>query len=139
MFRAALAASAIALATALPFAPPAVGAGFAEPELPNLVAALLPSCVNITTTRYKAVKIEPGKAVTAQAAEPDEKRAYGSGFIVSPNGYVVTNKHVTVNGISYTVTLADGRRLPADLISEAVAYDIAVLKIRSNETWTPVK
>ena len=73
-----------------------------------------------------------------QEADFDKRRFYGSGFIVTSDGYVVTNKHVTRNGISYVVTFVDGRQFPADLVAQAVANDIAVLKIRSNETWTPV-
>ena len=51
--RVALASAALMLATALPTSPPAVAAGISDPGLPDLVAKLLPSCVNITTTRYK--------------------------------------------------------------------------------------
>ena len=103
------------------------------------MASLLPSCVNITTTRYQEVKIVDGKSVMVQHAKADKRRAYGSGFIIRADGYVLTNKHVTRNGISYSVTLADGRQFPADLVAQAVANDIAILRIRSNETWTPVK
>src|SRR4051812_45476748 len=49
--RAALVA-ALMLATGLPVAPDAAAAGIIDPALPDLVAKLLPSCVNITTTRY---------------------------------------------------------------------------------------
>jgi serine protease Do len=133
-----LVAGAIGLAS-LPMAPPAVAAGVADQQLPDLVAKLLQSCVNITTTRYKEVQNSQGKTVYVADAESNKKRAMGSGFIISPDGYVVTNKHVTLNGISYFVTLANGRQLPADLVAQASAADIAVLKIRSNETWTPVK
>lgn len=137
-FRTALAAVALTFAASLPAAP-AMAAGMADPGLANLVATLLPSCVNITTTRYKEVQIVNGKSVIVQDAEPDKKRFYGSGFIITTDGYVVTNKHVTRNGISYLVTFADGSQYPAELIAQAYATDIAVLKIRSDRTWTPVK
>jgi serine protease Do len=95
--------------------------------------------VNITTTRYKEVKQADGKLVMVQDAETNKRRSFGSGFIITADGYVITNKHVTRNGIHYAVTLHDGREFPADLIAEAFAFDIAVLKIRSNETWQPVR
>ncbi len=120
-------------------APPAAAAGIMDPQVAQLVATLLPSCVNITTTRYKELQIVQGKSVMVQDPSPDQQHWYGSGFIISPDGLVVTNKHVVRNAISYTVTFSDGRQLPADLVEEAVAFDIALLKIRSNETWTPVK
>jgi serine protease Do len=138
--RAALASAALVLATSLPTAPPAAAAGILDPGLPDLVAKLLPSCVNITTTRYREVQVPADKSVFTQTAMPDKKETFGSGFIVTTDGYVVTNKHVIRNGISYTVTFADGRVYPADFVAQAEAYDIGVLKIRStNETWPAVK
>jgi serine protease Do len=136
--RVALAAS-LVLSTALTTGPQAAAAGIADPQLPELVATLLPSCVNVITVRYKEIQIVQGKPVMVQDPSPDKQRFFGSGFIISPDGLVVTNKHVVRNGISYSVTFADGRQLPADLVEEAVAYDLAVLRIRSNEKWTPVK
>src|SRR6516225_5428753 len=137
--RAALASAALVLATALPTSPPTAAAGIIDPGLPDLVAKLLPSCVNITTTRYAEVQMPADKSVTTQTAIPDKKQFFGSGFIATADGYVITNKHVIRNGISYTVTFADCRQYPADFVAQADAYDIGVLKIRSsNETWPAV-
>ncbi len=136
--RAALLSAALTIMIGLPTAPPAAAAGQYDPDLTELVAKLLPSCVNITTTRYKEMPDGSGKTVMVQDAQSNKKHPMGSGFIVSSDGYVVTNKHVTIYGISYLVTFADGRTLPADLVAQAAAADIAVLKIRSKETFTPV-
>ena len=139
VLRAILLSAAVTLMTGLPAASPAVAAGLKDdPDLPNLVATLLPSVVNVTTTRYKDIQIPPNKSVMAQAAEPDKSLWFGSGFIVSTDGYVVTNKHVVHNGISFKVTLNDGTQLPADLISEAVCCDIAVIKIRAARPFPAV-
>jgi serine protease Do len=129
----------LVLLTSLPTAPQAAAAGIADPQLAELVATLLPSSVNVTTVRYKEIQIVQGKSVMVQDPSPDKQRFFGSGFIISPDGLVVTNKHVVRNGISYMVTFADGRQFPADLVQEAVAFDIGLLRIRSSETWTPVK
>jgi len=109
-------------------APPAVAAGIPDPRIAELVATLLPSCVNVTTTRYKEIQIVNGKSIMVQDPNPDKQRWYGSGFIISADGLVVTNKHVVRNGITYSVTFADGRQLPADLVEEAAAYDLACSK-----------
>ena len=53
----------------------------------------------------------------------------GSGFIVDPTGIILTNDHVIRNAEQITVTLADGRQLPAKLLASTRAYDVAVLKV----------
>jgi serine protease Do len=135
----ALLIAAAASTTVLTEVHPAAAAGLTDPGLPELVASLLPSVVNITTTRYKAVQVPRGAAVVEQTAVPDITIWFGSGFIVRPDGYVVTNKHVVHNGIDYWVTLSSGKRLPADLIAEATDFDIALIKIRTDEALPPVK
>ena len=57
----------------------------------------------------------------------------GSGFIVHPDGYVVTNHHVIDRARQITVELLDGRKLPADLISSDPEADLAILKIHSDK------
>ncbi|HEY6434153.1 MAG TPA: trypsin-like peptidase domain-containing protein [Acetobacteraceae bacterium] len=117
---------------------PAIAAGMIDPGLPNLVATLLPRVVNITTTRYKAIDIPPGQSVVAQAATPDQSIWYGSGFICTSDGYVVTNKHVVHNGVSFKVTMSDGSQYPASLIGEAACCDVAVIKITSARPFPAV-
>jgi serine protease Do len=139
ILRAILLSAAVALATGLPAVPRATAAGVEDPGLSDLVTTLLPSVVNITTTRYKNIQIPAADAVIAQAAEPDKSLWYGSGFILSTDGYVLTNKHVVHNGINFQVTVSDGAQYPADLIGEAMCCDIAILKIRENRPFVPVK
>src|SRR5580658_8606431 len=57
----------------------------------------------------------------------------GSGFIVNPDGYIVTNSHVIDRARQITVQLADGRTLPAELISADADADLAILKISATK------
>lgn len=58
----------------------------------------------------------------------------GSGFIVSEDGYVVTNKHVIVEeNADYTVITNDGTKYAAKVIASDALNDIAVLKIEAND------
>ncbi|HAO13932.1 MAG TPA: serine protease [Planktothrix sp. UBA8407] len=62
----------------------------------------------------------------------DTKKTNGSGAIISPDGLVLTNAHVVSGGGIVTVTLADGRKLEADVIAFGEpGLDLAVLKIRN--------
>jgi serine protease Do len=53
----------------------------------------------------------------------------GSGVIISPDGYIVTNNHVVENANDLTVILSDGAQLPAQLVSTDIFADLAVLKV----------
>jgi serine protease Do len=58
-------------------------------------------------------------------------KALGSGFIVDPSGYVVTNNHVVKNGTDIKVTLQDGTTLNAKVVGTDPVADIAVLKVEA--------
>ncbi len=53
----------------------------------------------------------------------------GSGFVVEPNGVVVTNKHVVSEGAEYTVLTDDGRKFQAEILTRDPLNDVAILKI----------
>lgn len=58
--------------------------------------------------------------------------ALGSGLIVEAKGLVVTNEHVVRDAEKITVTLADGRQLPAKLLGSSPIYDLAVLRVEGD-------
>lgn len=57
----------------------------------------------------------------------------GSGVIISPDGYIVTNNHVIANASNLEVTLNDNRIFPAKIIGTDPASDIALIKIDNSE------
>src|SRR5215469_17873953 len=69
-----------------------------------------------------------------------QRIALGSGFIIDPTGYVVTNNHVVQDASKVTVILQDNSRHPAKIVGRDPKTDLALLKIESKEplpyvTW----
>lgn len=61
-----------------------------------------------------------------------EVKGLGSGFIISSDGYIVTNDHVAGNATQITVTLTDGRQFDARIVGTDNASDICLIKIDDN-------
>ena len=78
---------------------------------------------------------QPGQP--GQQAQPDVPRGplrpygLGSGFIVSPDGYIVTNAHVVENAEEITVRLNDKREFKAKVIGSDTRSDVAVIKVEA--------
>lgn len=60
-------------------------------------------------------------------------KGQGSGVVIRPDGYIVTNNHVAAGATSLTVTLTNGNKYPAKLIGRDPKSDIAVIKINAND------
>ena len=67
--------------------------------------------------------------------QPNNRDSYsgGTGFIVSKDGYILTNRHVIHEADVITVRLKDRRELDAELVGEDEASDVAVLKVKGND------
>lgn len=80
--------------------------------------------ISVITVRYWGGQEIKGKAV-------------GSGTIISPEGYVLTNFHVAQNGKKFKVTLSDKQEITATLVGEDPLTDLAVLKLDLSELKNP--
>src|SRR5437867_1748983 len=60
----------------------------------------------------------------------------GSGFIVSKDGYILTNNHVVADADRVTVTLLDNRKFPAKVIGRDPTTDVALIKVDANNLPT---
>ncbi|MBY0528990.1 MAG: DegQ family serine endoprotease [Rhabdochlamydiaceae bacterium] len=74
-----------------------------------------------------------GGSAFGQPQKPAPQLSQGSGFFVSPDGYIMTNAHVVKGADKITVVLHDGRELDATLIGEDPHTDIAIIKTEGND------
>lgn len=127
------------------------------PDFTGLVEQVSPGVVNVEA------RIDPKPASRAQTAGDDEipdffrrffgpdfpgpngrvpspgsrgGKSLGSGFVISPDGYVLTNHHVIDGADEVTVKLADRRVLKAKVVGSDKQYDVALLKIDANNLPT---
>jgi serine protease Do len=112
-----------------------------EAGSPRLVATLAPLAKQVTpavvaiqsvfkpdTTNEMQGFFPPGFG-PSQPAQPEPTRGLGSGFIVSPDGYILTNNHVVANAMRVTVGLSDRRIFPAKVIGRDPSTEVALIKI----------
>ena len=120
------------------------------PDFTGLVQQVSPAVVNISTTQK--IKHLRGKHPGMEIPDlpegspwgdllrkffgdengPQEDyntQSLGSGFIIDPNGYIITNNHVIKNSDEIVVRLSDRRELKAKLIGTDPRSDVALLKI----------
>jgi serine protease Do len=111
------------------------------PDFADLSAAVSPAVVQIAVT---ATEVDPEGNVPPQfrgtpfapffgqgQPQPHRVRGLGSGFVIDPSGYIVTNFHVAGRADDIQVVFADGSRLPAKRIGGDERTDLALLKVEA--------
>ncbi len=128
------------------------------PDFTEMVKMNRASVVNISTTQK--AKVDPTEAMGKQQAMPEgmppeleelfkhfnknpnsedeeggdeDAQSLGSGFIISKDGYILTNHHVVKNADEIVVKLSDRRELIAKLIGSDSRTDVAVLKVEASD------
>ncbi|MGD9379646.1 MAG: trypsin-like peptidase domain-containing protein [candidate division WOR-3 bacterium] len=104
-----------------------------------------PSVVSITVVQTKVVSATPFFSPFADDFFRDffrdfyperyyqqQIRSLGTGMIISPDGYIVTNEHVVSNATRINITLPDSRQFEAEIVATDVTHDLALLKIEAN-------
>jgi S1-C subfamily serine protease len=86
----------------------------------SAVERMSPSVVNIEVHQ---------SAGRTRSGEPRERQGGGSGFVFTPDGLILTNSHVVHDAVRIVVTLTDGRRMPATVIGDDPASDLAVIRV----------
>lgn len=108
--------------------------GAAPSSFAPIVKQVSPAVVSIDTLTVGGGEMGPFVEGLPQGLVPGMgavpvRRGAGSGFIITPNGYVVTNNHVVEGAREIVVSLADGRQFQARLVGRDPPSDLAVLKI----------
>jgi serine protease Do len=149
--------------------PSGVSPGQARPApdgFADLADKLLPSVVNISTTQtlkpekqkersQSRPQFPPGSPFeeffkdffkdhdSPQSGRPDAKprkaTSLGSGFVIDPTGYIVTNNHVIADADEITVKLADDTELKAEVVGRDTKTDVAILKVKSTKPLTAAR
>jgi len=118
------------------------------PSLRSLAQELSPAVVNIRTTKlvnqkdlYKQFRSPGGgldpfeeffnKFFESMPEKETEQKSLGSGFIISPDGYILTNEHVVAGAEKILVSLSDKREYDAKVIGRDDKTDIALIKIEN--------
>jgi serine protease Do len=116
-------------------------------DIPGLVKGVSPAVVNISTTQV--VKFNRPQMRTpfgrqdpfeeffrnffGNVPREQKRRSLGSGFIVSDDGYILTNSHVVEKADEVTVTLLDKEEFKAKVVGADLKTDIALIKITAKK------
>ena len=135
------------LPPASPVAVPLIGPGGSDRNFVEVAKAVTPSVVNIATSRTSRMPEGHGSAPFEdpffrrffgdelfrrfETPKDRRERSLGSGVIVDPNGYIITNNHVVSKADEIKVLLSDKRELKAKVVGTDPKTDVAVIKVEA--------
>ncbi|MBC9245509.1 Do family serine endopeptidase [Paracoccus sp. 11-3] len=139
---------------------PAIPGQVMPDSFANLVEQVAPAVVNITTTAVVAQPTNgqgptfpegspfsdlfrdfgfPGMPGEGGPGMPQRSNALGSGFVISADGYIVTNNHVIEGADEIEIEFYSGETLPAKVVGTDPNTDVALLKVESEDALPFVK
>ena len=130
----------------------ALAQGRELPDFTDLAEKQGPAVVNISTTQARprnapqfpqldeddpfydffrrfAPRPGPGQPSPGPGPRQFEQQSLGSGFVISSDGYILTNAHVVAGAKEVMVTLRDKRELPARVVAVDPPTDVALIKV----------
>lgn len=118
---------------------PVSGGGDLQNQVKSTASKVIPAVVSIASTvmvRDQAFSDET--LPFGLFKEPPARRQYGqgSGVIVSPDGYIITNNHVVADAVDVEVILADRRQYKGKVVATDPKTDVAVVKIQGTSLPT---
>jgi serine protease Do len=125
--------------TAMPVSAQSLAPRGAPTSFADLAEKLQPAVVNIATKKKVQVAIQFNPFTGERAPVSQDQQSGGSGFLISTDGYIVTNNHVVTGGPksdavdSVTVTLFNGKEYTAEIVGRDATSDIALLKIKATD------
>ena len=146
-------------APAVPTVPVTPSTHFALPDFAPLVERYGPAVVNVQVVERAAQNTAesgrdgeedpfsdffrrfgiPAPQMGPRGGNAQPARGEGSGFIVTPDGYILTNAHVVADADTVTVRLTDRREFSAKVIGMDTRTDVAVIKINTNSSLPIVR
>jgi len=102
----------------------------------NAVAMVSPAVVGINVIEERDYRVQDPllQLLLGDQIYRQEVKELGSGVIISPDGYILTNDHVAGNAKKITVTMTNGKQYTdVELIGTDLASDVALLKINAND------
>lgn len=110
--------------------PQAVQKTLQLPDFSSLVQDQGPAVVNVRVFRSRPNELaEAGGEPASKPLLPPRESGLGSGFVVTSNGVILTNRHVVANAEKIRVRFADKREFPAKVLGVDALTDVAVLKV----------
>jgi serine protease Do len=135
--------------------PPTPAPSVSLPDFAELSQHVAPSVVNISTTQdVKATQMPfsapggeedpfreffgPFERFFGNPRRPFKARSLGSGFVVDPAGFIITNNHVVENADEIVVRLSTGKEFKAKVVGRDAKTDIALIEIEGASDLVPV-